>query len=108
MMTAKDIFPGPYTYRRFWFRDACLIIHALLGLGLKDRSLTLFSTFPDRQKINGYFQSQEGEWDSNGQVLWLAGRIRKLTGTCFDRTLTTALAAGVRWMEKKTAEERGR
>ncbi|MFA7388004.1 MAG: hypothetical protein WCZ87_10115, partial [Thiohalobacteraceae bacterium] len=25
-----DVYPGPYTYKRFWFRDAAFIIHALL------------------------------------------------------------------------------
>ncbi len=29
--SVDEIVPGPYTYRRFWFRDACLILHALLA-----------------------------------------------------------------------------
>jgi len=101
MMTVKDVFPGPYTYRRFWFRDACLIINALLGLGLDNRSLELMKAFPGRQKHTGYFQSQEGEWDSNGQVLWLAGQLQRLTGTSFDKTMSAALSTGARWIEKK-------
>ena len=101
MMTAKDVFPGPYTYRRFWFRDACLIIHALLGIGLSKKSLAHLKTFPGRQRFNGYFQSQEGEWDSNGQVLWLAGQIRQMTGAPFDRKLSGALSTGALWLEKK-------
>lgn len=102
MMTAGGtVYPGPYTYRRFWFRDACLIINALLGLGLSDRSLEIVRTFPGLQTFKGYFQSQEGEWDSNGQVLWLARRLQRLTRAPFDRKLSAALAAGALWIEKK-------
>ena len=34
LLSADEIVPGPYTYRRFWFRDACLMMNALLAIGL--------------------------------------------------------------------------
>jgi hypothetical protein len=28
-----EVYPGPYTYKRFWFRDAAFVLNALLTLG---------------------------------------------------------------------------
>ena len=101
LLSGREVYPGPYTYKRFWFRDACFILNALLGIGLKDRCRHMVETFPNRQKRNGYFQSQEGEWDSNGQVLWLAGRYHELTRNPLDPKLLAALMKGARWIVKK-------
>ena len=75
-----DVYPGPYTYKRFWFRDAAFIIHALLCAGLTDRAERALARFPARQTALGYFRSQEGEWDANGEVLWILQRFFALTG----------------------------
>jgi len=101
LLTADEAFPGPYTHRRFWFRDACFMINALLGLGLADRSGHHIMQFPARQTLGGYFQSQEGEWDSNGQVLWLADRYFQLTGETPDPGLIASLEKGARWIRDK-------
>ncbi|MFW6242203.1 MAG: hypothetical protein ACOC98_16575, partial [Thermodesulfobacteriota bacterium] len=101
LLTADDAVPGPYTYRRFWFRDACLMIHALLGVNLTDRSHRILETFPPRQKWNGYFQSQEGEWDSNGQVLWILDRFQRLTGRPPSADWLATLDRGAAWIVKK-------
>jgi len=101
LLTAEEVYPGPYTYRRFWFRDACLMINALLGLGQEQRSQQFISDFPNRQNMNGYFQSQEGEWDSNGEVLWIAERLFVLTGRLPDKALFSSLKKGAQWIVKK-------
>jgi hypothetical protein len=101
LLTAEEACPGPYTYKRFWFRDACLMIHALLNIGLIERAERLVRSFPDRQTMTGYFQSQEGEWDSNGQVLWIAGRLHDIAGISYDDRFLTALFRGADWITKK-------
>jgi hypothetical protein len=101
MLTATEAFPGPYTYRRFWFRDACFIINALLALGLSKRSWRLIQAFPERQTLTGYFKSQEGEWDSNGQVLWIAERFHRLTGQLFDAAFLKSLMKAAKWIHNK-------
>jgi hypothetical protein len=101
LLSADEVVPGPYTYRRFWFRDACLMINALLGLGLARRCDRLIHRFPDRQGLTGYFHSQEGEWDSNGQVLWITHRFARCTGTPLSPDLFTALMKGARWIMAK-------
>lgn len=103
--SVDEIVPGPYTYRRFWFRDACLIIHALLAAGYTERARQALDRFPARQKATGYFQSQEGEWDSNGQVLWAYGRFCAFTGESPRAEWLDAIHRGVGWLRRKRLPE---
>ncbi len=99
--TPGDVFAGPYTYKRFWFRDAVLILHPMLVLGLGANVKELVQTFFKRQRGDGYFMSQEGEWDSNGQVLWLINRFRLLTRTPLDPSWLPHISKAANWIRKK-------
>ncbi|MEX1049591.1 MAG: hypothetical protein WED15_08690 [Akkermansiaceae bacterium] len=101
LLSADELVPGPYTYRRFWFRDACLMLHPLLVTGQVERAERILAGFPARQTLGGYFLSQEGEWDSNGQVLWIVARYSALTGRPLGRELEQSLRNGVGWLKKK-------
>lgn len=101
LLSAEELVPGPYTYRRFWFRDACLMLHPLLAIGMVARAERILASFPARQTHGGYFLSQEGEWDSNGQVLWIAARAAELTGKHPGIAMDQALRKAVRWLAKK-------
>ncbi len=101
MLSSGEIVPGPYTYRRFWFRDACLMLEGLLCAGFADRCRRILDGFPERQKHSGYFQSQEGEWDSNGQVLWIYDRFERLTGEAPDKRWMHSVSKGAAWIQKK-------
>jgi hypothetical protein len=101
LLSTRDLVPGPYTYRRFWFRDACLMLHPLLAIGLVERAARVIHDFPTRQTRGGYFLSQEGEWDSNGQVLWIAARFEAMTGQVLSPALDAALDKAVAWLERK-------
>ena len=107
LLSSEEAFPGPYTYKRFWFRDSCFMINALLAIGMAERSERLVRNFPELQKSSGYFQSQEGEWDSNGQVLWIADRLQYLTGCSYDGGFLKSLFKGARWIEKKRGGKDG-
>lgn len=96
-----DVYPGPYTYKRFWFRDAAFIINALLSLGLHDRAERALARFPARQTALGYFRSQEGEWDANGEVLWIFDRFRRMTGRPIPDQWLGAAYRGARWIMRK-------
>jgi hypothetical protein len=96
-----DVYPGPSTYRRFWFRDAAYIIHALLSVGLEARAKRALDRFPERQTQLGYFRSQEGEWDSNGEVLWILHRYQQLTGKKLAADWRNVIARGARWIMRK-------
>jgi hypothetical protein len=101
LLSAGNVAPGPYTYRRFWFRDACFMLNAMLAAGLDQRCRSHLETFFLRQKHSGYFQSQEGEWDSNGQVLWIVDRFQQLTGQDLPQHWVTSLMKGAEWIRKK-------
>jgi hypothetical protein len=101
LLSADELVPGPYTYRRFWFRDACLMLHPLLVIGQVARAERVLARFPGRQTFTGYFLSQEGEWDSNGQVLWIVARHAELTGKTPAPEMRAALIKAVRWLAKK-------
>lgn len=101
LLSPHDIYPGPYTYRRFWFRDACLILNALVAANQFKLARQVLSAFPERQKRDGYFHSQEGEWDANGQILWIADKIERADGRLLSTTLWKALSKGAQWITKK-------
>jgi hypothetical protein len=75
-----EVFPGPYTYKRFWFRDAAFILNAMLAAGMTERVERTLDIFPSRQTLSGYYLSQEGEWDSNGEALWILRRFCETMG----------------------------
>jgi hypothetical protein len=106
-LSADEIVPGPYTYRRFWFRDACLMMNPLLAIGLTRRCRRAIEKFPQRQLRDGYFRSQEGEWDSNGQVLWILDRYAQLTREPLPPAILQTLDKAVSWIDEKrlTAEK---
>jgi hypothetical protein len=68
--TPRESYAGPYTYKRFWFRDAAFTVKALLCTAKTKRAAGVIDTFFEKQKSDGYFLSQDGEWDSNGEALW--------------------------------------
>ena len=96
-----DVYPGPYTYKRFWFRDAAFLIHAMLCVGLEQRAARALERFPDRQTPLGYFRSQEGEWDANGEVLWILLRYEQLTGKRLGAKWEGPIKRAARWITRK-------
>jgi hypothetical protein len=100
-LSAGEVIPGPYTYNRFWFRDACYMLNAMLTIGLSSRCRRHLDSFADRQSSAGFFHSQDGEWDSNGQVLWLFNRYRLLSGGDFNRDWLEPIRKGAEWIAKK-------
>ncbi|MEJ2056584.1 MAG: hypothetical protein P8X39_01940 [Desulfofustis sp.] len=100
-LSAGDTVPGPYTYNRFWFRDACIMLNALLTAGFDSRCKRHLDRFAKRQKSNGFFHSQDGEWDSNGQVLWLKNRYRLLSGSPCPEPWIKPILKGCRWIADK-------
>ncbi|MGC2856345.1 hypothetical protein ACM64Y_12805 [Novispirillum sp. DQ9] len=102
-----DVYPGPYTYKRFWFRDAALILNALLCAGLIDRAERAIDRFPARQTRDGFFRSQEGEWDANGEVLWIIDRYCALSGRPPKPSWRRPIARGAAWLVAKRLPDDG-
>jgi len=99
--TPGEVYPGPYTYKRFWVRDTAFLLHALLCVGLIDRVGKCLPRLLARQISNGYFLSQEGEWDTNGEALWLLERYCSLSGRRPPAAWQHVLRSGGRWIVRK-------
>lgn len=99
----KDtVTPGPFIYHQFWFRDAAFQLNALNKFGYNEVVERILKTFPKYQKRDGYFQSQKGEWDSNGQVVWMVMQHALLTNDIkILKSYFDVLHKAVRWIDKK-------
>lgn len=100
-LSADDIVPGPYTYKRFWFRDACLMLHPMMAIGLHDICRRQIDRFEGLQNTEGFFHSQAGEWDANGQALWIYNRYRLLSGGEYNPAWLKAIRRGGKWIARK-------
>ena len=96
-----DVYPGPYTYKRFWFRDAAYILYAMLCAGMAGRVEKVLDRFPSRQTPFGYFLSQDGEWDSNGEALWILDHYCRWTDQKPRAAWIRAIRMGGQWIQKK-------
>lgn len=106
LMTLWDydsITPGSYTYHHFWIRDAAIMMQALMLVGGERAVHEILTRFPPLVKRNGQFESQEGEFDSNGQALWIIGQYLKLTGDIrILREQKKFIRRMIHWVQKTT------
>ncbi len=96
-----DVYPGPFTYKRFWFRDAVFILQAMMAVGLLKNLEKILDRFPERQSPLGYFMSQDGEWDSNGQAIWILRRYWLMTRREIKPAWRTSIYAAAKWIQRK-------
>ena len=73
------------------------ILHGMLCAGLTERALRCLASFPERQTASGHFFSQEAEWDSNGEALWIMRRYCELTGQPPPAAWRRSVRRGARW-----------
>ncbi len=100
-----SIKPGPFTYHQHWFRDSAYLVTALARLGHRTAARQKLADYNARQDKDGFYRSQEGEWDSNGQAIWTLVEHDKLFG---DEKLLkenwAAIERGARWIMMKRRE----
>jgi hypothetical protein len=103
------ISPGPFLYHHFWFRDSVPMARALDQLGYSKRARQIIDAFPARMTSDGFFKGPDGEWDSNGSVIWSVYQHYLLTRSeLWLRGWYPRLAKASRWisrMRKKTANK---
>lgn len=102
LISDNIITPGPLTYKRFWFRDSAYMISALTKIGDLKRSKELLKEFPKKQKRDGYFISQNGEWDSNGEAIFTIVEYYRLSKDKeFLKDIYKSIYNGANWIERK-------
>ncbi len=102
-----EVYPGPFTYKRFWVRDAAIILYALLRAGRSDHCQQCIEHMLPTQTSLGHFCSQQGEWDSNGQVLWVMNQYTRLTGKTMNASWRRPVIKAANWLIRKRMPENG-
>ena len=78
------------------------MIYALDATGFSHFTEPILRHFPDKQSSAGYFRSQQGEWDSNGQALWTAWQHARLTtNTTLLQDLFPSFVRATKWIDAK-------
>jgi hypothetical protein len=72
----------------------------MLAAGMEGRVERTLDLFPSRQTRKGHFFSQEGEWDSNGEALWILERFCAHTGRSPKPSWRRAIEKGGRWIRR--------
>jgi hypothetical protein len=97
--------PGTFLYHEHWFRDAAFLALGFENLGRSDLVEPKMEMLRARQKRDGLFRSQTGEWDSNGQAIWTLGLHLRRGGRVdlLERLLPHVLR-GVEWIRLARAK----
>ena len=99
-LIARDKIDGKYyqkvnefQYDSFWIRDAAYISHMYNISGYHEFARQVLAVFPDWQKADGNFVSQNDQFDGWGQVLWAFGQHYRYSG---DREFITSVWPSIR------------
>jgi len=96
----KHFSPGTFFYHNSWIRDSAFIALAFENVGFGERVAPKMASYLKMQSFDGFFRSQNGEWDSAGQALWtMIDHVRR-NGTHADlERYWGPWRKGVRWIE---------
>jgi len=101
--------PGSFLYHGHWFRDAAFIALAFDQMGFGARVAAKTDASLARQTRRGFFRSQNGEWDSNGQALWtLIGHVQRGGDAALLARAWPALWRGALWIDRMRRKTRVR
>jgi len=104
----KDIKPGSFTYHHFWIRDAVMMLYSLLTFGGAPAVRYVLESLPPYVNRRGLFQSQEGEWDSNGQALWIIGQYSVFAkDKSYIQKHRKTIIKMIQWIEETTRKYSG-
>ncbi|MDJ0836366.1 MAG: hypothetical protein QNK37_07585 [Acidobacteriota bacterium] len=92
--------PGTFFYHNSWIRDSAFIALAHENLGFGDRVAPKMQNYLKMQGFDGFFRSQNGEWDSAGQALFtMIDHVRR-NGSITDlERYWGPWRKGARWIE---------
>jgi len=92
--------PGSFFYHGHWIRDSAFIALAFENLGYSDRVTGKIPGYLRTQTWDGFFKSQNGEWDSAGQALFTMVQHTRRNGRLdlLEKWFPAMLRA-VRWIE---------
>ncbi|HKP95988.1 MAG TPA: hypothetical protein VJ385_09555 [Fibrobacteria bacterium] len=100
--------PGTFLYHNHWFRDSAFIALAFENLGLGPRVEPKLRHYPRQQTRDGFFKSQRGEWDSNGEAMWtMVNHVRRGGNPNLLDLFYPSLIKGAKWIARMRNSTRG-
>lgn len=103
-----SITPGSFTYHEFWIRDAVVLMNSLLFVGGQRAVRQILQKMKGQISRRGLFRSQAGEWDANGQALWIIGRYISVSGDTFMvHRMRREIRRMILWIDRTTRENQG-
>ncbi len=92
--------PGTFLYHNHWFRDSAYIALAFENIGWPDKVAPKLHRYFDSQTSQGFFKSQRGEWDSNGQALvTLVNHVKRGGDPDLLDAWYPRMVKGIKWIE---------
>lgn len=99
--------PGTFFYHSNWMRDSAFLSLAYENLSWQDRVRSKIFACMKSQKRSGFFRSQNGEWDSNGEALFtIINHLRHSGDVELANELYPELLKGAKWIEKMCQENK--
>ena len=74
-----DVHGGEGFYDQFYIRDGAYQVMELEEAGLWDAAKKAVALYLPRQRSDGRFESQKGQFDANGQAVWVLWQYYKMT-----------------------------
>ena len=93
--------PGTFFYHGQWLRDSAFIALANENMGFSDRVAGKIRGFLKTQTQDGFFRSQNGEWDSQGQAIFTIINHLRTYGKGEPEQWFPSMMKGIRWLEDK-------
>jgi hypothetical protein len=75
-----ELHPGEGFYDEFYIRDGAYQVMQLEEAGLTDIARKAIESFLSHQRPDGRFESQNNQFDANGQACWALWQFYKITG----------------------------
>ena len=92
---------GKGFYTEFYIRDGAYQVMELEEAGLWDAARKSVELYLPRQRPDGRFESQAGQFDANGQALWVLLQYHKMTGDrAWLERVYPAMRKAVEWTVK--------
>ena len=98
---------GEGFYDEFYIRDGAYQVMELEEAGMWDAARKSVELYLPRQRPDGRFESQAGQFDANGQALWVLWQYYKMTADrAFLERVWPAMKRATDWTIKTLAETR--
>lgn len=75
-----ELHPGEGFYDEFYIRDGAYQLMELEEAGMMNIARKAIESFLSKQRPDGRFESQENQFDANGQACWALWQFYKITG----------------------------